>query len=225
MTKLKTTAGAFLVIGGLSIGMFTFSTNSTHAATSVSSVPQITSNTTNQLQLDQAGPVEHYIWNHEGQKDEVWHDSSKGYWRIVKTFLDGSVQKDIFTNGFLYITSYDSNNNLIDAQQIAEPATFTGKDSAFDGLMVSDNTNATSSTLNNIKVNVFQKMNKLGNQSSKLYVDSIHHLPLKAEHTINGVTTTETWSYDYQQTDNSLFTLPPVSFKRMPSSDTVVSGK
>jgi hypothetical protein len=183
------------------------------------------------VKLDTPGPIEHYVWNHRGDTDEVWHNTETGQWRIVKKLADGTSSVGIYANGSYYKTWYDQAGKVTDAEQIPQAATYSGKDSAFKAMSMEnsiDLTDAGSATYDgsDVQVLVEKHEDKAVKESHKYYVDKQHNLPLKKETTVNGESSVETWGYSYEQTDQNLFSLPSnVTFKLESSVNTPQDGK
>jgi hypothetical protein len=137
---------------------------------------------------------------------------------------DGSTQKSIYKNGYLYLMHYNADGKLVGAEKIAQPADYDGKQSVFDGMKPSLAVakKVGQAMYHNIPANVLQmdSHGALGNESTTIYVDPVHNLPLKAEHDVNGTVTTETWSYSYLQQDDFLFQLPAgITFENAPAAN------
>lgn len=181
----------------------------------------------NKLDLANLGPIEHYIWNHNGAIDTVWHNKETGQWRIVNKFADGSSSIGIYTDGYYYQMLYDKNNTLTDSQKIPQSASYTGKGSIFDSKKIQtrpDLTDLGSSNYDGTNVETYQR--NQGEQSIKYYVDKKYNLLLKQESTVNNHTNIETWGYSYLQNDPSLFVVPSnITFKLLPSADAPHANK
>jgi plasmid maintenance system killer protein len=240
--KLLFIASGLMVAGGVALGV-----NSTLHASAATTQSQAISvknvipqqnvvdssevKITNKLDLANPGPIEHYIWNHRGDTDTIWHNKETGQWRIVNKFANGSSSIGIYTDGYYYQMFYDKNGNLTDSQKIPQSSSYTGKDSIFDSKKIQarpDLTDLGSSSYDGTDVETYQRVHKdnHGEQSIKYYVDKKYNLILKQESTVNNQTNVETWGYSYLQNDPSLFVVPSnITFKLLPSPDAPHANK
>jgi hypothetical protein len=181
------------------------------------------------IKLDVPGPVEHYVWYHRGDVDEVWQNKETGEWRIEKTLADGTSSTGIYKDGYYYKIGYDQNGQVMEALKIPQASSYTGKDSSFQAMKmeIKDLTDAGVTDYDGVEVQVLTKeTGKEVKESHKYYVDKKYNLPLRKEVTVNGQSYVETWGYSYEQNDPKLFEIPAnVTFKLQQPADIPQDGK
>lgn len=178
----------------------------------------------NPLHVDVKGPIEHYVWTHDGLRDEVWHHLNTGEWRIHAQSPNNIEHVSIYKDGYLYDTVYQ-NGKLDHAEKVAQPAGYTGKDSVFEDWKKKDvSRDESTDTYAGLDVRVVteEASDSQGKTlKKKTFVDRKSRLPLKVEVTDpNGNTTVkESWSFDYKQAseiEQGLFDIPTtVQFKTL----------
>jgi hypothetical protein len=178
----------------------------------------------NPLHIDVTGPIEHYLWTHDGQRDEVWHNVNTDEWNIRAEAPNNIVKYGIYKDGYLYDAVYQ-NGKLDHAQKVAQAAGYTGKGSVFDGMKRKTvAANETTSTYAGYEVGIITEELRVTESKSitlKTYVDRQSRLPLKTEVTDSDGKTTvnQTWTYEYKQENEvpqDLFAIPAdVEFKTL----------
>lgn len=223
--------GAAVLVSGF--GVYAVNGNSTSASfSSVEQPPKKTESVEavqvkpveNPLHVDVKGPIEHYVWTHDGLRDEVWHHLNTGEWRIHAQSPNNIEHVSIYKDGYLYDTVYQ-NGKLDHAEKIAQPAGYTGKDSVFEDWKKKDvSQDESTDTYAGLDVRVITEEVSVAQGKTlkkKTFVDRNSRLPLKVEVTDpNGNTTVkESWSFDYKQAsevEQGLFEIPTaVQFKTL----------